>query len=138
MRTGSWLPASGFWLRSAAVVLALGMSAGAARAESAISHVVRPGDTLASIAERYYGDPRRENVLVAENGLTTEGGSAIVTGLRLSIPTVFYHRVQEGEIWTELARRIYGFLDDVSVGDIANGSVATTPQVVPLTALKRR
>ncbi len=41
-------------------------------------------------------------------------------------------------IWTELARRIYGFLDDVSVADIANGSVATTPQVVPLTALKRR
>ncbi len=61
-----------------------------------IVHVVRPGETLASIAERYYGDPRRESVLVAENGLTSEGGSAIVVGLRLSIPTVSYHRVKEG------------------------------------------
>ena len=45
-----------------------------------------PGETLASIAELYYGDPRRESVLVAENGLASEGGSAIVVGLRLVDP----------------------------------------------------
>jgi nucleoid-associated protein YgaU len=89
-------------------VSAASMCPSPVRAESAISHVVRPGDTLASIAERYYGDPRRESVLVAENGLTTEGGSAIVTGLRLIVPTVFYHRVKEGETWIELARKFYG------------------------------
>ncbi|MBN1655541.1 MAG: LysM peptidoglycan-binding domain-containing protein [Deltaproteobacteria bacterium] len=77
-------------------------------ADSAIVHVVRPGDTLASIAERYYGDPRRETVIVAENSLSNEGGFAIVTGLRLTIPTVSYHRVQEGETWSELAKRFYG------------------------------
>lgn len=71
-------------------------------------HVVRPGETLASIADRYYGDPNRENVLVAENGLTSEGGSAIVVGLRLSIPTVSYHRVKDGDTWAELAQRFYG------------------------------
>ncbi|MDD9944493.1 MAG: LysM domain-containing protein [Myxococcales bacterium] len=79
-----------------------------ARAESTLVHVVRPGETLASIADRYYGNPKRENVLVSENGLTSEGGSAIVVGLRLSIPTVSYYRVQAGDTWAELAQRFYG------------------------------
>ena len=71
-------------------------------------HVVRPGETLASIARTYYGDPRRESVLVAENGLTAHGGAAIVVGLRLVIPWVSYHRVAAGETWTKLAERYYG------------------------------
>lgn len=91
----------------AALLFLLGASAGA-RADSALVHVVRPGETLASIADRYYGDPNRENVLVAENGLTSEGGSAIVVGLRLIIPTVSYHQIDEGESWAELAQRFYG------------------------------
>jgi LysM repeat protein len=88
--------------------LALLLFASPAVADPVISHVVRPGDTLASIAERYYGDPRRERVLVAENGLASEGGSTIVEGLRLVIPSVGYHTVQEGETWAELAKRFYG------------------------------
>lgn len=91
-----------------AALLTLALSAGPALADSALVHVVRPGETLASIADRYYGDPKHENVLVAENGLTTEGGSAIVVGLRLVIPTVSYHRVEEGETWPDLASRFYG------------------------------
>jgi LysM repeat protein len=79
-----------------------------ALADETLVHVVRPGETLASIAEMYYGSARRESVLVAENGLTSEGGSSIVVGLRLSIPTVSYHRVQEGETWAVLATRFYG------------------------------
>jgi hypothetical protein len=71
-------------------------------------HVVRPGETLASIAQRYYGDPRRETVLVAENGLTAQGGSAIVVGLRLVIPWVQHHIVQEGETWARVAEQYYG------------------------------
>jgi LysM repeat protein len=95
--------------RSAALALALCMVwASASRAEPALVHIVRPGETLASIAELYYGDPRRESVLVAENGLTSEGGSAIVVGLRLVIPTVSFHRAVEGETWAALATRFYG------------------------------
>jgi LysM repeat protein len=82
--------------------------AGVASADVPVEHVVRPGETLASIAEQYYGDPRQESILVAENGLTNEGGSAIVTGLRLRIPTVSYHRVGDGETWASIATRYYG------------------------------
>ncbi len=82
---------------------------GLARAEdNMLVHVVRPGETLASIAELYYGESRREGAIVAENGLGNEGGTSIVVGLRLSIPTVHYHRVEEGETWTALAERFYG------------------------------
>jgi LysM repeat protein len=93
-----------FWLAVALVLLA----AGAAGAQAPLVHTVRPGETLASIAEAYYGDPRRESVLVTENGLMSGGGSAIVVGLRLVVPSVSYHRVQEGETWAELATRYYG------------------------------
>ena len=79
-----------------------------ARADSTVVHVVRPGETLASIAQLYYGDPRREGALVAENGLGSEGGSSIVVGLRLVIPTVSYHVVVAGESWAALAEHYYG------------------------------
>lgn len=79
-----------------------------ASADWNIVHVVRPTETLASIAQHYYGQARRESVLVSENGLTSQGGSPIVVGLRLDIPAVAFHRVQEGETWSVLAKLYYG------------------------------
>ncbi|MBC7172077.1 MAG: LysM peptidoglycan-binding domain-containing protein [Polyangiaceae bacterium] len=90
----------------AGLLFAIGPSA--ARADEGFTHVVRPGETLASIAQRYYGDPRRESVLVAENGLAAQGGAPIVVGLRLTVPWVRYHRVRAGETWPQLAERFYG------------------------------
>lgn len=89
-------------------VLVLAMLRTPVRAEIALIHVVRPGETLASIAELYYGDPQREAVLVAENGLSEDSGPAILVGMRLMIPTVSYHRAVEGETWSDLATRYYG------------------------------
>jgi LysM repeat protein len=87
----------------------LAMSASFARADfPSYVHVVREGETLASIAQAYYGDPRREAVLVAENGLEAEGGAAIVVGVRLVIPHVAYHRVNVGETWAQIAEQYLG------------------------------
>ena len=41
-------------------------------------------------------------------------------------------------VWSELQRRIYGFLDGVTLDDIARGTVEQTAVVVPLAAVRRR
>ena len=112
---------------AAALAIALG-GAGAARAQEqpAYTHVVRPGETLASIAQRYYGDPRRETVLVTENGLTTQGGAPIVVGLRLLVPRVTYHVVASGETWASIATRHYGDPRRVSALITANPQVSAS------------
>ncbi|MBN8612916.1 MAG: LysM peptidoglycan-binding domain-containing protein [Deltaproteobacteria bacterium] len=97
------------YLLAAAIALWCSLSTAVVRAEfPTFVHVVREGETLASIAQRYYGDPRRESVLVAENGLETQGGVPIVIGLRLVVPAVAYHRVGSGETWGSIAERYYG------------------------------
>jgi LysM repeat protein len=86
-------------------------------------HVVREGETLASIAQAYYGDPRREAALVAENGLEAEGGAAIVVGVRLVVPHVEYHRVAAGETWQSIAERYFGVSTRAFAIQEANPSV---------------
>ncbi|MEY4579145.1 MAG: hypothetical protein RL701_3848 [Pseudomonadota bacterium] len=76
-----------------------------AHTDTAITHVVRPGETLGAISELYYGDSHRDNVLIAENGLDA---AALTPGMRLVIPTVRYHRVDDGDTWASLAERFYG------------------------------
>jgi len=41
-------------------------------------------------------------------------------------------------VWQELSTRIYGFLDSLSIADVAAGALRDEPQIVPLTSLKRR
>lgn len=99
-----------------------------ARAQTldAIVHTVRPGETLKSIAELYYGE-RRDNVLAAENGLEASG--SIAPGMRLVVPTVRYHRVQQGETWAELAERYYADVRRAFILIEANtGSSGRTPE----------
>ncbi len=114
-----------------AAVVAAALTPGAsARADGKVFvHIVRPSETLASIAQLYYGDPRRENVLVMENGLNTQGGAAIVVGVRLDIPVVSYHRVAENESWPQLAERFYGEARRASALIEANGGDSNAPDM---------
>src|SRR5689334_17596215 len=92
----------------------------------AIVHTGRPGETLKSIAELYYGE-RRDNVLAAENGLEASG--SIAPGMRLVVPTVRYHRVQQGETWAELAERYFADVRRAFILIEANtGSSGRTPE----------
>ena len=74
-----------------------------ARPAHAFTHLVLPGETLAQIASRVYGDPKLEYVLAGANALDVTGGSAIVPGMRLEIPAPAYHHVMLNETWYELA-----------------------------------
>lgn len=74
----------------------------------AFVHVVQPGDTLASLAERFYGKIQHERLLVAANALEVEGGIRITPGMLLEVPALTYVRVRAGQTWKELAIQYLG------------------------------
>ena len=74
----------------------------------AFTHVVSDKDTLASIAERYYGRIQFEKLLVAANDLDARGGSPIVRGMRLEVPALGHRVVRQGETWDGLANELLG------------------------------
>lgn len=74
------------------------------REAPAFVHIVRPGESLAAIATRVYGDATRELLLADANSLDAQGGSAIVPGMRLEVPACGFHRVVEQETWSSIAR----------------------------------
>ncbi|MFT3768053.1 MAG: LysM peptidoglycan-binding domain-containing protein [Minicystis sp.] len=114
-------------LRRPALVIAAGALLGAGHEALAFPHVVKKGETLASIAERTYGRVQMEQILVAANGLDAGGGIPIVAGMRLEVPAVGHHRVTAGETWAGLAAQLLG---DERRGDVlamANGSMPWLP-----------
>ncbi len=70
------------------VVRAQGKPAVAAAASSAATtvHVVKPGETLWSLAARYYGDGHQWQELARRNKLATEGPSPLRVGMKLTVP----------------------------------------------------
>jgi hypothetical protein len=94
---------------------------------SAFSHLVLPGETLAQLAARIYGDPRLEYVIAGANALDVTGGSAIVPGMRLEIPAPGYHHVAQNETWYGLA---LAWLGDTKRADVlanANNAKSWVP-----------
>lgn len=85
-------------------------------------HVVQRAETLASLAQLYYGDPAREAVLAGENGLGTSGAAQLRVGMRLVIPWSSTHHVATGETWASLAERFYGDEERAFVLMMANGA----------------
>jgi len=110
-----------------ALVLALATLLGATHA-AALTHVVQPGDTLAALAERYYGRIQFERILVAANRLDLAGGTPLLPGMHLLIPTVTYVSAPKKETWANLAQKHLGSAQRSDVLAIANGS---SPWLVP-------
>jgi len=77
------------------------------RAQAVYSHAVQAGDTLASIAQRYYGDPTREAVLREANRMKGAGENGLLPGSWLFIPTVSFYRVGKDETWKSIALKFY-------------------------------
>lgn len=113
------------WLRI--VILAFGIWCTPLQAH-ALVHVVQPGDTLAAVAERYYGRIQYERILVAANRLDLAGGTPLIPGMHLLIPTVAHVTAAAGETWAALAQRHLGSSQRSDVLALANGS---NPWLVP-------
>jgi hypothetical protein len=94
--------------RPLALALALALLGTARSALADVIHVYARGETFAAIAERYYGNPALEPVVVAANFIHLQATPAIATGVHLTIPSVGYHRVSAGETWERLAIRHLG------------------------------
>ncbi len=88
----------------------------------AFTHIVGPTDTLASIAERYYGKIQYEHILVAANLLDLEGGTSIKRGMRLEVPALAHRTVVRGDTWDALAQEYLGWNRRSDVLALANDS----------------
>ena len=79
-----------------------------AKAQAVYTHAVQEGDTLASIAQRYYGDPTREAVLREANRMRGPGENGLLPGSWIFVPMVTFYRVGKEETWKSLAARFFG------------------------------
>lgn len=61
-------------------------AAGAAQEPSSTSHIVTPGETLWSLAVRYYGDGHQWQALARRNGIPISGVPPLKVGMRLRVP----------------------------------------------------
>jgi hypothetical protein len=93
-----------------------------ATSAEAFPHVVQPGETLASIAEKLYGRIQYERLLVAANELDVQGGLSIVAGMRLEVPSVAYQRVKKEDTWQTIAAERLGSPKRADALAIANGT----------------
>lgn len=97
----------------------------------AFSHIVTPGQTLAMIAERVYGDSKLEAVLVGANALDVQGGTIISAGMRLEIPAPGHHTVMHGETWADLALSWLG-TNDIARAELLSHANRGVPWVPPV------
>lgn len=108
--------------RAVSAALALALVIGSASRADAFVHRVAAGDTLASIAEKYYGRIQYERLLVAANFLDARGGTPIMRGMRLEVPALEHRKVATGDTWETLAADLLGSPSRADVLSMANGS----------------
>ncbi len=69
-------------------------------------HVVRKGDTLESLATKYYGGAERAAILVEANGWVQ--ARKLHAGERLVVPLAWKYRIESGDTLSSLAQRLLG------------------------------
>lgn len=92
-------------------LLALLLASLASPSAAAFPHVVQPGETLARIAQRYYGKLQLERVLSTANSLDGARGGALFPGMILEIPALTYVTVGAEDTWKSLAQEHLGHED---------------------------
>ncbi|MCH2108227.1 MAG: LysM peptidoglycan-binding domain-containing protein [Polyangiaceae bacterium] len=76
---------------------------------SAFPHVLQEGETLAELAERYYGSVQKEILISTENGLRRASAPEhLEPGMVLEIPAPTFIRTIEGDTWKSLAANWLG------------------------------
>ncbi len=118
-------------MRPALALAVLAVAAVLSRDAAAFTHIVKPGETLAQIAERVYGDAKRETVLVGANALDVQGGTIIAPGMRLEVPAPGHHTVMQSETWAELALSWLG-TDDMARTELLARDNKGVPWVPPV------
>jgi len=118
-------------MRTPLAALAVALCLSAPADALAFHHIVKPGETLAQIADRVYGDAKRETVLVGANALDVQGGTIITPGMRLEVPAPGHHTVAQGESWADLAVSWLG-TNDIARTDLLARANKGVPWVPPV------
>lgn len=90
-------------LCSLIVILLLGAEA---RANRYVTYVVRPTDTIESIAAEYYGNRARALFITEFNGLPR--GAKLKAGQTIKIPTSYRYKLMQKETLADVAGRLVG------------------------------
>lgn len=97
-----------FAKRSAAAVSLSALLLLSGSPAEAFPHVVQPGETLASLAERFYGRIQMERIVSTANNLESTNVRGLTPGMILEIPAVTYRQVHQDETWKSLAQDLLG------------------------------
>ncbi|MCH1624117.1 L,D-transpeptidase family protein [Ferdinandcohnia quinoae] len=83
------------------------------KAENAIIHKVKPGETLYSITMIYFSNSNQQKKLASINGLKNPE-KELKAGMKLTIPNpdfMFFHHVKKGETLISISKKYYGTSD---------------------------
>jgi LysM repeat protein len=106
------------------IVLGAGLLAVGTHAAAEHVHTIASGESAASLAKKYYGEPDLGDLLLRYNG---KPGTAIHPGERLTIPFCEVYRARPGDTWSGLAKQHLGRAAASAVLAELNGYPAGQP-----------
>ena len=108
---------------------------------ASVIHIVRPGDTINSLAMEYYGEANRTVLIRAVNSIPTNDEVELAIGEPVLIPESTRRVVKAGETWADLAQTELGsprrawFIADVNGSDESStptkGQIINVPYLLP-------